>query len=60
MVVLHLPESGGCAEDIVCLPLLGTMEIRSTHEWCFVVNHDDFMSRYLLLKNGRNEVLSRI
>jgi len=24
------------------------------------INHDDFMSRYLLLKNGRNEVLSRI
>lgn len=59
MVVLRLVGSAECVEDTVCLPfeVPGT---RSTDSQCSTVNHDDFMSRYLLLKNGRKEVLSRI
>lgn len=59
MAVLSLPESAGCAEATVSFfPSYYQQKLTC----CFPtqVNNDDFLSRFRLLKNGREKVLNDI
>jgi hypothetical protein len=63
MVVPSSLASGGCVVDIVCYtPALLFTELRTGYSLTntLLVNNDDFISRYRLLKYGREKVIENL